>query len=135
MKRVLTTMLLALSISLAGHMSWAANLDNPISGVYKGATGDTITVEVPSNVSKSPDNLPGDLDFQVTSNTGYRDFAQLTDIKTGDPVTVEYNVDQRTKRMVATMISRSDSQTTKTTTTTTTSSTTEPVTTTANSAY
>jgi hypothetical protein len=79
------------SMLLAGH-AWAANYSNPVDGIFKGAYGDTITVTVGSTDSKSPDasGLIGDLSFTVNSNTGYRNFNQLADLKAGDHVQVEY---------------------------------------------
>jgi hypothetical protein len=108
-----TMMVQALMISLVSLSGFAcaANYSNPVDGVFKGIYGDAITVEVPSLVSKSPaagQNENGDLSFQVNSNTGYRNFNQLTDLKYGDSVRVGYNEDPTAKdnQMVASMITR-----------------------------
>jgi hypothetical protein len=118
MKTFFSRLLFTILVSLIGT-AFAANLDNPVSGIFHATMGDTIMMEVPSTVSKSPDNLPGNLTFQINSNTGYRDFNQLTDLKDGDPIQVEYKMDERSKQMIATMISRNDSKIVTTVTTTT----------------
>ena len=111
--RKITMMVRALMIflvSLSGF-AWAANYSDPIDGVFKGVYGDTITVEVPSLVSKSPaadQNENGDLSFQTNANTGYKNFNQLTDLKPGDTVSVEYNEDPtaKDKQMIASIITK-----------------------------
>jgi hypothetical protein len=118
MKRILTGILVALFAAVTGYV-YAANYDNPVSGIFKGSYGDTVTVEVPSVVSRSPDNLAsGDLSFKTSSNTAYRGFNQLADLKPGDPIQVEYSIDERSKQMLATAISRSNETVTTTTRTT-----------------
>jgi hypothetical protein len=124
MKKVFLGMLFALVVGLSSQV-WAANTDNPIDGIFKSAYGDSITVEVPSNVSKSSDtDLSGDLTLKVDANTGYRGFNELADLKAGDAVRVEYTTDASSQRPLAVMISKPDSTTTSTTTTTTSSGTT-----------
>jgi len=99
---------------LGGPSGWAANYSNPINGVFKGIYGDAISVEVPSLVSKSPvtnEDENGDLLFQFNANTNYRNFNQLTDLKKGDPVRVDYseNPASKGKQMVANTITKLDS--------------------------
>lgn len=99
----------AVLIFSSSSVLWGANYSNPVEGIYKGAFGDTISVEVPSTVSKSRDNvLTGDLSFQVNSSTGYRNFNQLPDLQPGDEVKVEYSEDlnSKSKRPVAIIITK-----------------------------
>lgn len=126
MKKTFMGLIVASFVLLASH-ALAANYDNPVSGILKSVTGDTVTIEVPSVVSKSPDSMSsGDLNFKVDSNTGYKNFNQLADLKPGDPVQVEYSTDERSKRMLATTITKTNSSTTTTTTTNTTEANTTP---------
>jgi hypothetical protein len=101
--------LLVLLFFLSGH-AWAANYDNPIDGVFRNIYGDSITIGVPSLVSKSPayNNQNGELTFQVNAGTAYKNFNQLTDLKEGDPVRVEYkdNSSGKDNQMVATGITK-----------------------------
>jgi len=110
MRKILGRSLAVFLFLLSGH-AWAANYSNPVQGVFKGFYGDTITVEVPSLVSKSPvtsEDQNGDLSFQLNANTSYRNFNQLTDLKYGDPVSVEYSEDPtgKDKQKVADIITK-----------------------------
>jgi hypothetical protein len=102
-------LLMILSFSLSGH-AWAANFSDPIDGVFRNIYGDSITIGVPSLVSKSPayDDQNGELTFKVNADTVYRNFSQLTDIKQGDPVRVEYkdNSNGKDGQLVATGITK-----------------------------
>jgi hypothetical protein len=92
MKKILFYSLAVCAAVLAGK-AWAANYSDPIDGVFRGLYGDTITIEVPSLVSKSPDineGQNGNLSFRIDTNTGYTNFNQLTDLRNGDPIRIEY---------------------------------------------
>jgi hypothetical protein len=83
--------LTVLLFALSGH-AWAANFSNPVDGVFRNIYGDSITIGVPSLTSQSPasNDQNGELSFQVNAGTAYRNFNQLTDLKQGDAVSVEY---------------------------------------------
>jgi len=103
-KKIICTLFVCL-IFLYGH-AWAANYSNPIDGIFRGMNTDTISVEVPSLVSKSPGldaTGNGELVFKINASTAYRNFNQLTDLSNGDYVRVEYTRDTISKdqRMVA----------------------------------
>jgi len=92
MNKILVGAFTAILFSLSAH-GWAANYSDPIDGTFKGIYGDTISIEVPSQVSKSPVDRAyqnGDLSFQFNASTAYKNFSQLTDLKPGDAVKVEY---------------------------------------------
>ena len=123
MKKIMYSMLMLVLVSSYG---WAANYDNPVSGVFKGSYGDSISVEIPSNVSKSPDNVQnGDLTFQIVPDTIYKGFNKLTDLQKGEAVQVEYKVADKGNKMIASIISINNNSSEvvvkKTTVTTTTS--------------
>lgn len=108
-KMMIQTLIVALAF--LSNYSWAANYSNPIDGIFKGTYGSTISVEVPSLVSKSPvdnEDQNGDLSFQLNPATAYKNFNQLTDLKPGDSVRVEYNQDPtgKIKSMIADTITR-----------------------------
>ena len=110
MREIWIRTFIALSVSLSGY-ALAANYSDPIDGTFKGTYGDTISIEVPSLVSKSPvanQDENGDLTFQLRANTGYKNFNQLTDLKYGDAVRVQYSEDPtgKTKQMVADTITK-----------------------------
>ncbi len=113
MRRLLIGSLMAFGLLMPAH-AWAANYSDPIDGIFKGVYGNSITVQVPSLVSKSPvegQDQNGDLSFQVNSSTAYRNFNQLTDLKPGDELSVEYtdnpaNTKAGPQEMVAQTITR-----------------------------
>lgn len=110
MSKILFSILTVVFLSLSNHAN-AANYSNPIDGVFNGIYGDTIYVQVPSQVSKShvTGNETGGLSFLVNSNTYYHGFNQLTDLKIGDPVRVDYKEDLTGKmkqQYIATNITR-----------------------------
>ncbi len=98
MQKILIPLMIVV-VGFGGMRSWAANYSDPIEGVFKGVYGNTISVEVPSLVSKSPtsDNQNGDLSFQLNASTGYTNFSQLSDLRYGDPVRVQYSEDSTSK--------------------------------------
>lgn len=103
------TMMVAMLTGAASYAG-AANYDNPIQGVLRAIFGNSITVEVPSLVSKSPtsDDQNGSLTFVVNSSTNYTNFHQLSDLKEGDTVSVGYtgDFDTKTKQVVANTITK-----------------------------
>ena len=106
-------LLMCFTFIFAGGVQ-AANYDDPVEGILKGVHGDTITVEIPSKVSKSAESndlANGVLMFQLNSNTGYRNFHQLSELKEGDRVQVDYTEDPngKMKRPVAEIITKVDS--------------------------
>jgi hypothetical protein len=108
MKNILFYMLMVPLVFLSSKVL-AANFSNPIDGVFKGIYGDTMTVQVQSLESKSPvtGDQNGDLSFQLNSSTAYTNFSQLTDLKAGDEVRVEYSQSPTgPMQMVATSITR-----------------------------
>ena len=110
MNKILVGTLTAFLVSLSGYVL-AANYSNPMDGIFRGIYGDTISIEVPSLVSKSPvvnEDENGVVSFQLNASTGYKNFNQLSDLGKGDPVRVEYKEDPsgKIKGMVAVNITR-----------------------------
>jgi hypothetical protein len=114
MDKIFRFMFTAFLVSLSGQ-AWAANYSDPIDGTFKGIYGDTISIEVPSLVSKSPDtnqDEDGILSFRLNADTAYSNFNQLTDLKYGDAVRIDYNEDPtgKTKEMIADKITKLGSE-------------------------
>ncbi|MDE2028097.1 MAG: hypothetical protein KGK03_07320 [Candidatus Omnitrophica bacterium] len=96
--RKILSILLALMFPWSGS-GWAANYNNPIDGVFRAAYGNTVTIDVPSVVGKSPSAADegGGLTFRLSPSTSYVNFNQLSDLRDGDAVRVYYAQDPARK--------------------------------------
>ncbi len=109
MKKIYIVIFFAFLVFLSNY-TWSANYNNPIDGIFKEIYGDTIIVEIAPEVNRSADtdSQNGNLTFYVNSNTGYRNFHRLTQLKRGDHVRVAYKEDFkiRSKQKFASMITK-----------------------------